>query len=414
MNDGVNFDSAEQHTAAHDSFVHTGALSGPSGKTSETRHHQKGQPKAAEHLFQNLEAAERAIGIASGDSNRSTTTGETQPRFKHKLLSKLIIQIPCYNEEATLGITLAALPRHIEGVAKVEWLVVDDGSSDRTAELACELGVDHIVRLPRNQGLARAFQAGIEAAIRQGADIIVNTDADNQYRAADIQKLVDPIVAGKAEFVVGARPIGETPHFSKLKKALQWLGSWVVRRVSKTAIPDAPSGFRAMSRATAMQLNVFSDYTYTLETIIQAGQKNMAITSVPILTNPDLRPSRLLRSIPSYVSRSAMTIIRIFMTYRPLQFFAVPGCAAGLIGLAICLRYVVFYFTDGGAGHVQSLMLGTLLMGLGFAGIVVGLVADLISVNRKLLEKVDWRVQQLADAVHRCERLSGNGNDRLL
>lgn len=397
MNDGINFDSADPHTAAQDVFVQTGSLSEPSGKFSENRQQKSGQPQAAEHLFKNLEAAERAIGIASGDCNHSASTGRTQPRFKRKSFSKLIIQIPCYNEAATLGITLAALPRQIEGVAKVEWLVVDDGSSDRTAELACELGVDHVVRLPRNQGLARAFQAGIEAAIRHGADIIVNTDADNQYCGADIQKLVDPIVAGQAEFVVGARPIGQTPHFSKLKKALQWLGSWVVRRVSKTEIPDAPSGFRAMSRATAMQLNVFSDYTYTLETIIQAGQKNMAITSVPIRTNPDLRPSRLLRSIPSYVIRSASTIVRIFMTYRPFQFFALPGCVLCLASLLLCFRYLTFYFSGSGSGHIQSLILAALIMGLGLTGVVVGLVADLISVNRKLLEKVDWRVRQLEE-----------------
>ena len=341
--------------------------------------------------LERIEAAERAIAsIIDDDGVDGSST---------VVAKKLIIQIPCLNEEKTLGVTLSQLPRKLDGVGVVEWLIVDDGSTDRTAEVARQLGVDHIVRLPRNQGLAGAFMAGLDEAVRQGADIIVNTDADNQYRAEDIQKLIDPIVAGESEFVIGARPIGDTPHFSRIKKALQWLGSWVVRRVSKTNVPDAPSGFRAISRETAMKLNVFSDYTYTLETIIQAGQKNMATSSVPIRTNADLRPSRLFKSIPSYVSRSALTIIRIFMTYRPFQFFAGPGVLALLAGFLICVRYLFFYFTGAGSGHVQSLILGTLLMGLGCTGVVVGLVADLISVNRKLLEKVDWRVRQLEEAL---------------
>ena len=226
-------------------------------------------------------------------------------------MTKLIIQIPCYNEENTVGTTLAALPRHLPGIDTIEWLVIDDGSRDRTVEVAKDNGVDHIVQFPMNQGLAKAFMAGLEACVKAGADIIVNTDADNQYCADDIPKLIQPILLGKAEIVVGARPIWKTKHFSSTKKLLQQLGSAVVRLASKTNIPDAPSGFRAFSREAALRLNVFNNYTYTLETIIQAGQKGMAITSVPIRTNPVLRPSRLVKSTPTYVVRSLFTILRI-------------------------------------------------------------------------------------------------------
>lgn len=353
-----------------------------------------------ETICESLEQAEALVRKASDELD-----GASDPATRKRTV-KLIIQIPCYNEESTLGITLAQLPRTVQGVDVVEWLVIDDGSHDATVRVARENGVDHIVSLPRNQGLARAFTKGLEAAIAAGADVIVNTDADNQYAAEDIEKLVRPIVEGRAEFVIGERPIVDTPHFSMAKKTLQRLGSWVVRQFSKTDIPDAPSGFRAMSRETAMRLNVFSDYTYTLETIIQAGQKGMAITSVPVSTNPDLRPSRLLKSIPSYVTQSALTIVRIFATYRPFQFFALPSIVAGLLGLLVCLRYVFFYFAGDGSGHIQSLILGALLIGLGFAGVVVGLVADLISVNRKLLEHIDWQVQQLNQTTRRSQRES--------
>jgi glycosyltransferase involved in cell wall biosynthesis len=323
---------------------------------------------------------------------------------QHCRCKKLIIQIPCYNEQQTLAVTLRDLPRSLAGVDVVQWLIVDDGSTDRTVDVARQCGVDHVVRLPRNQGLAKAFMAGLDESLRLGADIIVNTDADNQYCGADIETLIAPILSGQAEFVIGARPISATPHFSPLKKLLQRVGSWVVRRVSKTEVPDAPSGFRAMSRQTARRLNVFSEYTYTLETIIQAGQKNMAVAWVPIRTNADLRPSRLLKSTASYVTRSALTIMRIFMTYRPFQFFAVPGCLACLLGLIICLRFLYYFVADGGAGHVQSLILGAMLMGLGGTGIVVGLVADLVAVNRKLLERIDWRVQELSEKVHQSRQ----------
>jgi glycosyltransferase involved in cell wall biosynthesis len=319
---------------------------------------------------------------------------------------KLIIQIPCYNEEATLGVALSALPRDIPGIDKVEWLIIDDGSRDKTVEVARQYGVDHVVRLPRNQGLAKGFVAGLDACLRAGADIIVNTDADNQYCADDIPKLIEPILKGEAEIVVGARPIDEIQHFSPMKKALQKLGSWVVRIASKTDIPDAPSGFRAMSRKAAMQLNVFNEYTYTLETIIQAGQKNMAIVSVPIRTNGDLRPSRLVKSIPSYINRSILTIVRIFMTYKPFRFFVVPGIVAFSLGFLAGLRFIYFYLIGHGTGHIQSVILSALLMGTGFFLCMTGLLADLISVNRKLLEKIDWRIRQIE------ENMPDNEDDR--
>ena len=310
-------------------------------------------------------------------------------------MKKLVIQIPCYNEEQTLGVALAALPRTVPGIDKVEWLVVDDGSTDRTVEVAREHGVDHVVRLPKNQGLARGFMAGLAASLRAGADIIVNTDADNQYCADDIPALIQPILDGEAEIVVGARPIPDIAHFSPVKKRLQRFGSWVVRVASNTDVPDAPSGFRAMSRDAAMRLNVFNQYTYTLETIIQAGQKNMAITSVPVRVNEDLRPSRLVKSIPSYVKRSILTIFRIFVTYQPFKSFAWPGVICVGVGLAIGLRFAWFYLIGNGAGHVQSLILAALLLGTGFFLLVMGMMAELVGVNRTLLEDLRWQIMSL-------------------
>jgi glycosyltransferase involved in cell wall biosynthesis len=327
-------------------------------------------------------------------------------------LKKLIIQIPCFNEEGTLALALAELPRAVPGFDVVEWLVIDDGSTDGTVALARACGVDHVVSLPRNQGLARAFTAGLAAAVERGADVIVNTDADNQYDAADIPALVGPILEGRAEIVVGARPIGAMEQYSWVKRMLHRAGTWVVRRASRTDIPDAPSGFRALSRHAAMRINVFSDYTYTLETVIQAGQKAMAITSVPVRTNPDLRPSRLVRSIGGYVRRSMLTIVRIFMTYRPLTFFGLPGAASFGLGFVLGLRYLWFVVQGSGKGHVQSVILAALLLGLGLFLIVVGLLADLISVNRKLLEKVDYRVQRLEEAVSRARAAAGSGAPR--
>lgn len=303
---------------------------------------------------------------------------------------KLIIQIPCFNEAATLGIALAALPREVPGFDKVEWLIIDDGCTDNTVEVALAHGVDHVVRHTRNQGLARGFMNGLQACLEHGADVIVNTDADNQYNADDIPALTRPILDGKADIVVGARPIEAIEHFSPVKKLLQKLGSWVVRVASKTNIPDAPSGFRAMSRSAARRLTVFSDYTYTLETIIQAGQKNMAITSVPIRVNGDLRPSRLVKSISSYIRRSIITIIRVFVIYRPFRFFGSIGIALFSLGFLIGLRFLYRWLTteNGYDGHVQSLILASSLMVIGFHTILIAFVADLLSANRKLMEEV--------------------------
>ena len=311
-------------------------------------------------------------------------------------MTKLIIQIPCYNEERTLGITLSALPRQLPGIDQIEWLIINDGSRDRTVEVAKEFGVDHIVNLPTNQGLARGFMAGLEACLRAGADIIVNTDADNQYCADDIPLLIQPILLGQAEMVVGARPIWETKHFSLVKKLLQNLGSSMVRLASSTDIPDAPSGFRAFSRNAAMQLNVFSRYTYTLETIIQAGQKGIAIASVPIRTNPNLRKSRLVKSIPSYVFRSAMTILRIFMLYKPLRFFTVLGSLPLGLGTLIGVRWLLLFFlVDSTRARTPSLILAAILILIGFQLWMFGLIADLMAANRRLLEENRLRLRRI-------------------
>lgn len=325
---------------------------------------------------------------------------------------KLIIQIPCYNEAETLAIALAELPRSVPGIDVVEWLIVDDGSRDATVEVALANGVDHVVRHPENRGLAAAFMSGIDACLERGADIIVNTDADNQYCAEDIPSLVAPIVAGTAEIVVGARPIGDIEHFSPIKKALQKLGSWAVRVASRTDIPDAPSGFRAMSRDAAMRLNVFNDYTYTIETIIQAGQKNMAITSVPVRVNDDLRPSRLVKSIPSYVRRSLVTIMRIFMTYKPMRFFMTPGLVAFGLGTLVGMRYLYLYSIGQGRGHIQSLILTAILLLSGFQLALFGLLAEIQGNNRKLSEDIQWRVRRLEieSRTWRRSRSSGEGD----
>ena len=307
---------------------------------------------------------------------------------------KLIIQIPCYNEAETLGIALSHLPREVEGFDKVEWLIINDGSTDDTVRVAKEHGVDYIVDFKHNRGLAKGFMAGIKEALKQGADVIVNTDADNQYEAKDIPKLVKPILEGKAEYVIGARPIDQTEHFSKTKKILQKLGSWVVRKASGTDIPDAPSGFRAMSRDCAMQLNVYNNYTYTLETIIQAGQKNMAITWVPIRTNEDLRPSRLLSSIPNYIKKSIGTIVRIFVVYKPFQFFMTIAAILFGLGFLLGLRYLYFMATGEGDGHTQSVILAGVLLGMGLQTGLIAFVADLLSVNRKLLEEQRYERMQ--------------------
>jgi len=301
---------------------------------------------------------------------------------------KLIIQIPCYNEAETLAIALGALPREVAGFDKVEWLIINDGSTDDTVKVAKECGIDHIVNFKHNQGLAKGFMAGLKECLKQGADVIVNTDADNQYEADDIPKLTQPIIDHKAEYVVGARPISQTEHFSPAKKFLQKLGSWVVRKASRTDIPDAPSGFRAMSRECALHLNVYNNYTYTLETIIHAGQKNMAITSVPIRTNEDLRPSKLLSSIPNYIKKSVVTIVRISVVYKSFQFFMTIASVLFGLGILLGLRYLYFFFVGEGDGHIQSVILAGVLMGMGFQTGLIAFIADLLSVNRKLLEEL--------------------------
>lgn len=314
---------------------------------------------------------------------------------------KLIIQIPCLNEAGTLAIALNALPRKVRGFDSVEWLIIDDGSTDETVKVAREHGVDYVVSHTRNQGLARGFMTGLDACLRFGADVIVNTDADNQYNADDIPALTTPIVEGKADIVVGARPIETIEHFSPAKKLLQKLGSWVVRVASKTDIPDAPSGFRAMSRAAAQRLVVFNDYTYTLETIIQAGQKNMAITSVPIRVNGDLRPSRLVKSIPSYIRRSIGTIIRIFVIYKPFKFFGTIGALLFGAGILLGLRFLWKWLGGEGDGHVQSLILSGVLLGMGFQTFLVAFLADLLAANRKLMEDVRFSLKTQSEVSYK-------------
>lgn len=312
-------------------------------------------------------------------------------------MKKLIIQIPCFNEAETLPAALADLPREVEGFERVEWLIIDDGSADDTAEVARRHGVHHVVRHTRNQGLARAFMTGLERGLELGADVIVNTDADNQYNGADIHNLVVPIVQGEADLVIGERPIESIEHFSTLKKWLQRLGSWVVRKASDTEVPDAPSGFRAISRAAATELNVFNDYTYTLETIIQAGQRSMAIASVPVRVNEDLRPSRLVKSIPSYIKRSVFTIIRIFVIYRPFRFFASIGAVIFGLGLLLGLRFLIYWLLGEGAGHVQSLILAAVLLIAGFQTVLVAFLADQLAANRLLLQQL--RSRSLKDSI---------------
>ncbi|MDP8566367.1 glycosyltransferase family 2 protein [Methylophilus aquaticus] len=303
-------------------------------------------------------------------------------------MKKLIIQIPCFNEAETLAIALAAIPKSVEGFDCVELLVIDDGSRDHTAQIARDCGVQHVVQHTKNQGLARAFMTGIQAGLQAGADVIVNTDADNQYEAKDIPKLVAPILAGQADIVIGARPIDEIEHFSWSKKLLQKLGSWAVRTASRTKIPDAPSGFRAYSRHAAQNIVVFSEYTYTIETIIQAGQKNMAILSVPIRTNADLRPSRLVKSIASYVRRSIGTIIRIYAIYRPMRFFGTIGAVLFGLGFLLGLRFLYHFLQGDGNGHIQSVILAGALLVMGFQTMLVAFLADLLAANRKLSEEI--------------------------
>lgn len=319
---------------------------------------------------------------------------------------KLIIQISCFNEEETLPETLNALPRRLEGIDEIEVLIINDGSSDKTAEVAAENGANHIVNFKRNQGLARSFMAGIQEGLKLGADIIVNTDADNQYEAGDIPKLIRPILDGKADMVIGARPISRIKHFSVLKKIMQKIGSWLVRRASRTNVLDAPSGFRAISRNSALKLNVFNNFTYTHETIIQAGQKNMVITSVPVRVNKTTRPSRLFKSIPSYITRSMIAILRMVVVYRPFRFFLTLGLIFFLAGFIFAARYLYFMLTGAGAGHVQSVILAGVLIGISFQMVLVAFIADLLGVNRKLLEEIQYRLrkQELNEKNNKTEK----------
>lgn len=307
---------------------------------------------------------------------------------------KLIIQIPCLNEAETLEIALNDLPNHIDGIDEIEYLIINDGSVDNTVEVAKNWGVHYIVSFKRNKGLAKGFMAGIDACLKHGADIIVNTDADNQYCGEDIEKLVRPILDGKADIVIGERPIDETEHFSPLKKKLQHFGSYIVRKASKTDIPDAPSGFRAFSREAAMHINVMNNYTYTLETIVQAGRSSWAITSVPVRTNGELRKSRLFHSMGAYVKRSMITIIRAYMMYRPLTFFSVLGLIPFTGGFLIGLRFLIYWLKGSGSGHIQSLIFASTLMLLGFMTFIVGLQADVIANNRKILEDIQYRIRK--------------------
>lgn len=308
---------------------------------------------------------------------------------------KLIIQIPCYNEEETLHIALNELPKKIAGIDEIEYLIINDGSKDNTVQVAKEWGINYVVNFRQNKGLAKGFMAGLDACLRNGADIIVNTDADNQYCADDIEKLVRPIIDEKYDIVIGERPINETKHFSFVKKKLQRLGSWVVRKASKTDIPDAPSGFRAYSREAALRMNVVNEYTYTLETIIQAGREKIAMTSVPIRTNEELRKSRLFKSMFGYVKKSMGTIIRAFIMYKPLRFFTILGLIPFLLGVGLGIRFLVYYFQGVGNGHIQSLILAAVLLLIGWQTIIIGLQADLIAANRKLLQDIQYRIRKM-------------------
>ena len=308
---------------------------------------------------------------------------------------KLIIQMPCYNEAETLKIALDALPKKIAGIDQIEYLIINDGSKDETVNVARDWGVNYIVNFKRNKGLARGFIAGMDACLKNGADIIVNTYADNQYCADDIEKLVKPILNGTADIVIGERPIDTTEHWSWKKKKFQHLGSWVVRVASNSDIPDAPSGFRAYSRDAALKMNVVNEYTYTLETIIQAGQDKIAMASVPIKTNGELRKSRLFSSMWGYMRRSASVIIRSFAMYKPLKFFSLVGGTAFLLGLLLGIRYLVLLLSGTKGGHIQSLILAAILMMIGFQTIITGLLADIIAANRKILQDVQYRIRKI-------------------
>jgi glycosyltransferase involved in cell wall biosynthesis len=308
---------------------------------------------------------------------------------------KLIIQIPCYNEAETLPITLRELPRTLPGIDEIEWLVMDDGSTDQTVEVARTLGVHHIGRFPQNRGLGRAFVAGLEMALSAGADIIVNTDADNQYDASNIPQLIAPILDHRAEIVVGDRGVANLAHFSPTKRLLQRIGSWVVQSASGLNVPDATSGFRAFSREAALRITVLSDYSYTLETLIQAGARRLGVAYVPINARPQTRESRLMRSIPHYLTQSTLTIVRSYAMYQPLRIFLMLGIGMIVLGFVPGIRFLYYFIVSQSAGHVQSLILSAVLWIVGFQIVLIGLLADLIGFNRKILEETLYRLRKI-------------------
>lgn len=306
---------------------------------------------------------------------------------------KLVIQIPCLNEESSLPVTIKELPKAIDGIDKIEILVIDDGSFDRTSEVAKDLGVDEVVRFSKNRGLAAAFRAGLARALEMGADIIVNTDADNQYCGNDIEKLVKPILEKQADIVIGTRPVAKISHFSPLKKALQKLGSFVMRLISGTKIEDAPSGFRAFSKNAALQINIFDNYTYTLETVIQSKAKGLELLCVPVEVNPEMRESRLFKNMFSYIIRSIFTMLRMFIIYKPFRFFSIIGGLFLAAGLLLGGRFVYYYMVGSGSGHIQSLILAAILLITGVQVDLIAVLSELLSINRKLLEDIQRRVK---------------------
>jgi glycosyltransferase involved in cell wall biosynthesis len=308
---------------------------------------------------------------------------------------KLIVQIPCFNEESTLLQTVKDIPRYIDGIDEIEVLIIDDGSTDKTVEVARTLGVDHILKINENKGLAHAFSRGLETSLSLGADIIVNTDGDNQYKGSDIPRLVEPILQEKADIVIGDRQIKTNKYFSYSKKVLQRFGSWVVRQLSGTSIKDTTSGFRAYSKEAALRMNIISPFTYTLESIIQAGKKDMTIIDVPIKTNKTLRRSRLYKSIPGYIGRQATTLLRMYTMFQPLRVFFFIGITSSSIGILGVLRFLYFFYMSDGAGHIQSLVLSGVLIILGFILFMIGIVADIISFNRQLIEDSLYRVKKM-------------------
>ncbi len=308
---------------------------------------------------------------------------------------KLIIQIPCYNEEKSLPVTFADLPKEIQGIDKIETLIINDGSTDNTIEVAKQIGIDHIISFKQNQGLATAFSVGIEKCLELGADIIVNTDGDNQYCGGDIRKLVAPIVDCTADVVIGNRETNKIEHFSWIKKILQKIGSSLVSKLSTTQTPDTVSGFRAFSKEAALRINVLTDFSYTIENLIQLGHQKLKIVSVPVKTNKKLRQSRLFKSIPSFVRNQLATILRVYASYKALKVFTNIGIIIILPGLGGFIRFLYFYLTDGGAGHIQSLILSTTLIIIGFLVFMFGIISDLISNNRKLIEKALYKIKKL-------------------